>query len=198
MYIVKGENGFYTSVVKSLKEIDENFEDVNGLLIVGTHTPPNGQILEEALDRIQEARAMDIPVLGICMGFQLMLIEFARNVLKLEDANSEEIEKTQNTIVEKLPELRVGIRPVTWKGKTTMQSHWHNYAFNKTFLDIYQNAGWDFSFTDGVAEIGMLKDKNFYYGVQYHPEYQSSKERPDKLLKDFLSSCRYTTGGRRA
>lgn len=193
MRIIKSDNDFYTSVLRSLEEIDKDFEKYEGLLIVGSHSQTK-ENAEKILDQINEARQAHIPVLGICMGMQLMLIEFARNVLHLIDANTTELDlHTTAPIIEKLPHLRVGIRPVDWKGLVTMETHWHNYSLNNEYVELFEKGGWGFSFTDKIAEVASLRDRPFYIGVQFHPEYQSNLENKHPLLVEFIEKCKKYT-----
>lgn len=185
MELIKNVSDFYTSVEKALHEIDENWLNYKGLIVVGSHFPSS---VEEKLQKIKEAREQNIPFLGICFGMQLMAIEFARNVLNMEKANSEEIDANADLIY-KLPELRVGIKPVTWSGGQTYESHWHNYAFNQKYHEVFSNY-FDISYTENVAEIIKLRSHPFFTGVQFHPEYQSSKDKPHLLLSQFLEICR--------
>ena len=145
-------NNFNTSVIKALSEIDKDWESYDSLVICGTHSPHD---VEMMIDKIREARETGRPFLGICFGHQLAAIEYARNVLGIKDATSEEF--GQGTfVVKKLPELNVGLKDG--------ESYWNNYE-----VDLQ---GWE-------------KPKNFIT-VQFHPEYQSSKERPHPILKEFL------------
>ena len=145
-------NDFNTSVRKAFDEIDPNWESYDGLVVCGTHSPHD---VEMMIDKIREARETGRPFLGVCFGHQLAAIEYARNVLGIKDATSEEF--GQGTfVVKKLPELNVGLKDG--------ESYWNNYE-----VDL---PGWE-------------KPKNFIT-VQYHPEYQSSKERPHPILKEFL------------
>jgi CTP synthase len=116
------------------------------------------------------------------MGFQLSIIEFARNVVGLVDANSTEIDPdTTAPVVEKMDALRVGMRPVG----SRMESFWHNYAVNEQFLDIFINNGWNFVKSEVIAQ-GRLNGPKYFLGTQYHPEYQSTKEKPHPILKEFI------------
>ena len=145
-------NDFTVSVEKALEEINSNWRNYDGLIIAGTHSPHD---VEMMIDKIREARETGRPFLGICFGHQLAAIEYARNVLRIKDATSEEF--GQGTfVVKKLPELKVGLKDG--------ESYWNNYE-----VDL---PGWE-------------KPKNFIT-VQFHPEYQSSKQRPHPILKEFL------------
>lgn len=111
-------NDFNTSVEKALDEIDPKWRGYHGLIICGTHSPESKDV-ESQIKMIEIARQDGTPFLGICFGHQLSAIEYARTVMKIEDATSEEF--GQGTlIVKKLPELHVGLH----KG----ESYWNNYA----------------------------------------------------------------------
>lgn len=108
-------NDFNTSVRKALEEIDPKYEYYEGLVVCGTH---NQQNTEEIIDIIRMAREEKIPTLLICAGHQLGAIEYARNVLGIEDATSEEFGEG-TFVVTKRPELKVG-----WHDG---ESWWSNY-----------------------------------------------------------------------
>ncbi len=185
MEIVKSESDFYISVEKALDEIDSKWRDYKGVIVLGSHAPTD---IEEKIRLIKEARENNVPCLGICMGMQLMAIEYARNILGILDATSEEI-GPGTPIIKKLPEMRVGIRPVVWKGKTSMESHWHHYGFNNEFYAMFGD--WEMVFTDRIAEVMQLKTGHpFMVGLQFHPEYQSSKKHPHPLLANFIAACK--------
>ena len=186
MDISTNETDFYTSVLKSLNEIDQNFRNYKGLIVVGSHTPLN---VEDKMVELKNARENNIPTLGICMGMQLMAIEYARNVMDVPTATSEEISNDGVLVVRRLPKLRVGIYPVTWEGETKQESHWHNYAIRTDYL----KDNFDISHTEDIPEVIKLKDHLFYVGVQFHPEYQSSREKPHPLLKEFVKVCSQKT-----
>ena len=174
--------GFQTSVRKALGEIDPNFEKYRGLVICGRHAPDKKTAEEEIL-RMEEARLSGIPTLGICWGLQVMMIEYARHVWKIKDATSEELEpESASPIIIKLPQLRVGIRDVGGR----MESHWHNYKIQE--LSSLET---DFIVirSEGIVEQMRLKSHPFYVGTQFHPEYQSSVDKPHPLLADFLRIC---------
>lgn len=181
-----------------MEQIDPEYKKYPGVIITGTHQPLDW---ERKLEMIQLAREHNVPFLGICMGMQLMLVEYAKNVINMVDANSEEIDKDcLHPVVIKMDHLRVGIKPVQMKNPVTgeeyesMESHWHNYKFNDKYTEIYEHNGMEFIFTDdggvSVAEVAILKGRPSFIGVQFHPEYQSSKKKPHPLLVEFLNVCR--------
>ena len=155
-------NDFSTSVRKALDEIDPNWDQYEGLIICGTHTP---QDTEKIISTIHLARTTHTPTLGICAGLQLMAIEYSRNVLGIEDATSEEFGEG-TFVVEKLPALNVGLKDG--------ESYWNNYAVRPDILEK------------------MAKDlfSPKFMGVQFHPEYQSSSHKPHKLLLTFINECK--------
>ena len=180
MELLKSGSDFSTSIEKAFDEIDPKWRDYVGMVALGTHSPED---IDLKLNRIQFAREHKIPFLGICMGMQLMAIEYARNVLELKEANTQEVDPKADLIV-KMPNLRVGIFDVEGR----MESHWHNYKFNNDYIPLFKD--WDMVMTQGVVEE-MMRD--LMAGVQYHPEYQSSKQKPHPLLKTFLTICKQYT-----
>lgn len=110
-------NDFTTSVEKALGEIDPKWRDYNGLIICGTHSPVE-LVAEAMIEDIKEARENGTPFLGICFGHQLAAIEYARNVMGIKDATSEEF-GVGTYIVKRRPELKVGLHD----GET----YWNNY-----------------------------------------------------------------------
>jgi CTP synthase (UTP-ammonia lyase) len=146
-------NDFSTSVNKALSEIDPNWESYEGLVICGTHSPHD---VEEMIAEITKARVNHTPFLGICFGHQLAAIEYARNVLGIKDATSEEFGKG-TYIVRKMPALRVGLH--------NGESYWNNYEVDEEF---------------------KWKKPEHFFTCQYHPEYQSSEGKPHPFLVKFL------------
>ena len=148
---------FRTSVEKALSEIDEYWRELPGIIICGTHQPKEVEFL---LERIWVAREEHIPFLGICYGHQLAAIEYARNVLNIKDATSQEFSDSGTFVVKKLHKLKVGLH--------NGESYWHNYQ----------------------VDLPDWKRPDHFMTVQYHPEYQSSKEKPHPVLIRFLDLCR--------
>ena len=108
---------FVTSVKKAFDEIDSKWESYGGLVICGTHAPRVEEV-EKMIQRIEQARKSGIPFLGICHGHQLAAIEYARNVLLIKDATSEEYGHG-TFVVKKRSDLKVGLH----EG----ESYWNNY-----------------------------------------------------------------------
>lgn len=179
-------NDFTTSVEKALTEIDANWRLYNGLVVCGTHDPKN---IDLTIEQIKKARENSIPFLGICMGFQLMLIEWVRS-MEHPGANSAEIDPNATPkVIAQLPAMRVGIRPVYWRGRESMESHWHGYAFARKHAGYFEKE-WELSWTDGVLEVAKLRSHPFFLGVQFHPEYSSAKGNFHPILVEFLSICK--------
>lgn len=148
---------FVTSVRRALDEIDSNWESYDGLIVAGSHSRMDDH--EEILREVRDCRVAGKPFLGICAGHQIAAVEYARNVLGILDATSEEWRITGQFIVQKLPQLNVGLRD----GET----FWNNYEVVPGFEKIWR------------------KGDNFIT-VQYHPEFQSSKDKPHPILVKFL------------
>ena len=148
-------NDFNTSVQKALSEIDENWKNYDCLIICGTHSTPDVEML---IAKIKEAREIGKPALLICSGHQLGAIEYARNVLGITDATSEEFGEG-TFVVKKRPRLKVGLHDG--------ESWWSNY---EVAID------WEIP--------------AHFASVPYHPEYESSFDKPHKDLVKFLNLCK--------
>lgn len=181
MHISKEETDFFTSVERALDEIEPEWLSLPGLIVCGTHSPKN---INGILDQLKQARESNMPTLGICFGLQMMVVEYARNVMKKREASTEEVSGNRNDSVIKLPELRVGIRSVHGR----YESHWHNYTVNE-----HEWQDWEYTYdddTDYIVEMMSLHGHPFYVGTQFHPEYGSSKHNPHPILVQFLNVCR--------
>lgn len=151
---------FQTSVRRALREIDPNWESYPGLICCGSHDVSDA---ESIINKIRVAREQGIPFLGICYGHQLAAIEFARNVLGIKDATSEEMSDTGTFIIKKRADgLNVGL-----KGG---ESYWNNFEIDPDFLTKWNKP-------------------DFMHTYQYHPEYESSIDNPHPDLVSFLKLC---------
>lgn len=220
----------YISVVESLKhagysfdadiEIDwvnsedvtrENVEELlgsaDGILVPGGF---GDRGIEGKIHAIEYARTSKKPFLGICLGMQLASVEYARNVLGLEQAHSSEINiDTPDPIIDLLPEqkdvedlggtLRLGLYPCKLEEGTkafeaygeevVYERHRHRFEFNNHYRQAMEEAGFVFSGTspDGrLIEIVELKDHPWFVASQFHPEFTSRPNRPQPLFRDFI------------
>ncbi|MCE2614929.1 MAG: CTP synthase, partial [Nitrosopumilus sp. (ex Thoosa mismalolli)] len=159
------------------------------------------------------ARENNIPYLGICFGFQLAAVAFGRSVLKLEDANSTEINAdTKAPIVDLLPEqkdvsdmggsLRLGANDIQIKENSNAQKiynsnsiskrHRHRYEINKDYIPEFEKNGLVFSAeSDSGKRMEMLEisDHKFYLGVQFHPEFNSRPGFPEGSFVAFIKAA---------
>lgn len=159
------------------------------------------------------ARENKIPFLGICLGMQIAVIEFAKNVLKLADANSREIHTLtphpvidimdeQKEVTEKGGTMRLGAYPCNllkdskaysiYKKENILERHRHRYEFNNTYLDLFKENGVIMSGINPdteLVEIIELRDHPWFIGVQFHPEYSSTVLNPHPLFVEFVKAA---------
>ena len=183
---------------------------LHGIIVPGGfgHRGIEGMILAA-----QYARENNISYFGICLGMQIAVIEYARNVLGLKDANSGEFDEQckhkvidfmpgQNNDIDKGGTLRLGAYPCVITPGTTMEKcygkreiserHRHRYEFNNDYKEQMTNAGLT---VGGISPDGMLvetvelTEKPFYVGVQYHPEFKSRPNKPHPLFKGFIGAA---------
>ena len=165
------------------------------------------------------ARENEIPYFGICLGMQIAVIEYARNVLGIKDANSGEFDELckhkvidfmpgQSDDIDKGGTLRLGAYPCNIKPDTTMEQcygstniserHRHRYEFNNEYREAFEKAGLTLSGTspDGrLVETVELTDRPFHVGVQYHPEFKSRPNKAHPLFKGFVGAAFQRTNG---
>lgn len=153
-------NDFNTTVCKALEEIDPKWLSYDGIVICGTHSPDNW---EQQIEKIREAREKGIPALLICFGYQLGAVEYARNVLGIKDATSEEFGQGSQVVKKRVGGLKVGLHD----GET----YWNNYEVIPSMIRRWE-----------------MPDN--FVACQFHPEYQSSKDKPHKLLVEFINKCK--------
>jgi CTP synthase len=167
------------------------------------------------------ARAAGIPFLGLCFGFQLAIVSFARNVLGLEGANTTEVDPdTPYPVIDLLPEqkavselggtMRLGGHDILVKKQSRAyaiygrerirERHRHRFELNQSYMPRLEEKGLRFTaFSDGGrrAEIFELEGHPFYMGTQYHPEYVSRPERPEPIYVAFVRACLERTSRQR-
>lgn len=191
------------------ENIVEKFKSLKGILVA----PGFGNRgIDGKIAAIKYAREKKIPFLGICLGMQCLVIEFARNVIGLKDAHSREMNPATNSPVIDLLEtqkkvsnlggtMRLGAYDCKLEedtlahkiyGKTNIsERHRHRYEFNNEYLKEFKKAGLVFSGINpeaGLAEIVELPQHPFFIGVQFHPEYKSTVENPHPLFVSFIKA----------
>ncbi|MCI9845024.1 CTP synthase [Flavobacterium pectinovorum] len=169
--------------------------------------------IEGKIEAVRYARENNIPFFGICLGMQMSVIEYSRNVLGYAEANSTEMnDKTkhpvvnlmedQKTVTDKGGTMRLGawkcdITPNTlahriYGEKTISERHRHRYEFNNTYKDELVKAGLIASGVNpdtGLVEIVELENHPFFIGVQYHPEYKSTVANPHPIFVNFVAAA---------
>jgi CTP synthase len=169
--------------------------------------------IEGKIETVRYVRENKIPFFGICLGMQMAVIEYSRNVLGLSDANSTEMNDTtsnpvvnlmedQKSVTDKGGTMRLGAWNCDIKagtlafkiyGKTTIsERHRHRYEFNSHYRDQLEKAGLKASGTNpqtGLVEIVEIEDHPFFIGVQYHPEYKSTVANPHPIFVNFVAAA---------
>jgi CTP synthase len=185
-------------------------ENLDGILVA----PGFGERgFEGKIETVRYARENKIPFFGICLGMQVAVIEFARNVLGINDANSTEMDSTTTNPVIALMEeqkkvdqmggtMRLGSYSCDLKksskafsayGKQKIsERHRHRYEFNNFYLDQIESKGMIATGKNpetGLVEIVEVKDHPWFVGVQFHPEYKSTVLNPQPLFVDFIQAA---------
>lgn len=193
------------------ENVSEKLDGLDGLLVA----PGFGHRgIEGKITAVQYARENGLPFFGICLGMQMAVIEFARNVLGLTDAHSTEMnDKTPFPVIDMMEEqkkinrlggtMRLGAYPCEireaslayriYGTKNITERHRHRYEFNNHFLEQFEQAGMVASGTNpntGLVEIIELQNHPFFIGVQYHPELKSTVENPAPLFVHFVEASK--------
>lgn len=190
--------------------VAETLGDCDGIIVPGGF---GGRGIEGMIAAAQYARENDVPYFGICLGMQIVVIEFARHVLGLADANSTEINPDtdapvidimpdQKNITDKGGTMRLGKYPCRITPDTRLfaaygeeeisERHRHRYEFNNDYRDRMRAAGLTLGgiSPDGrLVESVELSDHRWYLGVQYHPEFKSRPNRAHPLFRDFIGAA---------
>ncbi len=190
-------------------DINEVFKNCKGILVPGGF---GYRGIEGKIKACQFARVNDIPYLGICLGMQIAVIEFARNVCKITDAEStEHNEKTNNPIIDLMMNqksisnlggtLRLGnydcfisentLAHKAYKSKHILERHRHRYEFNNAYKQELENNGMIFSGINeqsNLVEIIELPTHKHFIAAQFHPEFKSRPTRPHPLFDSFVKA----------
>ena len=187
----------------------EIMKDFQGVLVA----PGFGERgIEGKILAVKYARENNIPFLGICLGMQVAVIEFARNVLNLKGAHSKEFDRrtpypvidimeSQKKITGKGGTMRLGAYPCrikagslvskVYKVEMISERHRHRYEFNNKYLQQFEDAGMipvGMNPTEELVEIVEIKNHPFFVGVQFHPEYKSTVSEPHPLFVGFIGA----------
>lgn len=193
------------------QNVAEKLTGLDGLLVA----PGFGQRgVEGKIIAVKYAREKKLPFFGICLGMQMAVIEFARNVLGLTDAHSTEMDpQSKNPVIDLMEEqkeitakggtMRLGAYPCNLKegslaysiyGKQAVsERHRHRWEFNNKYLEQFEKAGMIASGKNpgtGLVEIVELPNHPFFIGVQYHPELKSTVESPQPIFVHFIKAAK--------
>lgn len=190
--------------------VDEKLKDMDGIIIA----PGFGQRgIDGKFVALKYCREHDIPTFGICLGMQCMVIEYARNVLGLPEANSTEMDtKTPDNVIDLMEEqksisnmggtMRLGAfecelapnsKAAQAYGKTRVsERHRHRFEFNSAYRERFEEAGMRCVGENpetGLVEVVELPKLRWFVGTQYHPEYQSTVLNPNPLFVSFVKAA---------
>jgi CTP synthase len=198
-----------TEVFEESPEILKTLSGFDGVLVPGGF---GSRGTEGKIAAIEYARVNNLPFLGLCFGFQLAIVEYARNVCGMTDANSTEINlDTDHPVIDLLPEqknirlkgatMRLGVSPIIiesgtlayrlYNTDTIYERHRHRYEVSPDYISIFTDQGLVFSGTapDEIRmEILELGNHYFYLGTQYHPEFKSRPGKPDPAFYGFIKA----------
>ena len=190
-------------------KVEEQLKNINGIIVPGGFGSRGS---EGKIKAIKYARENNIPYLGLCYGLQLAVVEFARNVCGLKDANSSEICETKNPVIDILPEQKEindkggtmrlgGYEADILKGSKVFEfynsdkvseRHRHRYEVNPKYHEILKENGMVFSGTSKngrLVEFIELPNLKYFIATQSHPELKSKLERPAPLFYNFVKAC---------
>ncbi|MDE6369368.1 MAG: CTP synthase [Muribaculaceae bacterium] len=190
--------------------VNEKLADLDGVIIA----PGFGQRgIEGKFVALKWCREHNVPTFGICLGMQCMVIEFARNVLGMTDANSTEMDsRTTHKVIDLMEaqksisnmggtmrlgafdcKLRDGSRAAEAYGKTDIsERHRHRFEFNDVYRKAFEDAGMQCvgeNPDSHLVEVVELPDKRWYIGTQYHPEYSSTVLSPNPIFCSFIKAA---------
>ena len=194
----------------SKDNVKQIFRDLDGIIVPGGF---GNRGVEGMITAAEYARRSKVPYFGICLGMQIAVIEFARNVSEITDADSGEFDEQcadkvidfmpgQDDKIDKGGTLRLGSYPCIIKKGTRMEKcynagmvserHRHRYEFNNNYREKLIESGLIISGTstdNRLVEAVELDGHPFYIGVQFHPEFKSRPNQPHPLFKGFISAA---------
>lgn len=198
----------HSEEIKS-ESVSEIFAGLNGILVA----PGFGKRgIEGKIETVKYARENKIPFLGICLGMQCAVIEYARNVLGHEDANSTEVNpdskypvidlmEDQKNIVEMGGTMRLGAYPCklstgsrtyeVYGHEIISERHRHRFEFNNEYLNEFEANGMSAAGINpesNLVEVMEIKEHPWFIGVQFHPEYKSTVRTPHPLFVSFVKA----------
>jgi len=199
-----------TEDINSMDDAKNIFGGVKGIVVPGGFGVRG---IEGKILAARYARENNIPYFGLCLGMQIMCIEFARDVLGLKGANSTEFDECtkfpiidlmeeQKCVIDKGATMRLGAFPCKLADNTiakraynqdlVLERHRHRYEFNNLFKEAFEGAG---MITSGLfeernlVEIVELKNHRWFLGTQFHPEFKSRPNKPHPLFFDFMKAA---------
>lgn len=192
------------------ENVEIYLKDVDGILVPGGF---GDRGVEGKIEAIKYARVNKVPFLGVCLGMQCSVIEFARNILNYSDANSSEInENSSHPVIDLMPDqkdidekggtMRLGLYPCkldensnafkAYGQPVIYERHRHRYEFNNEYRKRITEAGLSItglSPDDRLVEIVEVKDHPWFVATQFHPELKSRPNRPHPLFRDFIKAA---------
>jgi len=184
-----------------------------GIVVPGGFGPRG---VEGMVETVRYAREHKVPYLGLCLGLQVMVVEWARNVLGLPGANSAELDpdaehpvvhimEDQRSVTAKGGTMRLGSYPclpqenthtmAAYQSPMVTERHRHRFELNNAYREAFSNSGFvvgGVSPDGNLVETGEVKDHPFMVGVQFHPEFQSRPNRPHPLFSEFVGAAKKT------
>lgn len=184
-----------------------------GIVVPGGFGPRG---VEGMIQTVRYAREHQVPYLGLCLGLQVMVIEWARNILGLSEANSSELDPdTPHPVIHIMPDqrsvtgmggtMRLGsydCRPLentltnaAYQGKVVSERHRHRFELNNAYREALENSGLiigGVSPDGNLAETGEVRDHPFMMGTQFHPEFRSRPNRAHPLFSGFIAAAKQT------
>lgn len=213
--------GYYNNVNTKIKfidsekiteeNVDKKLENIDGVIVPGGFGKRG---IEGMITTIKYVRENNIPFLGICLGMQMSVLEFSRNVVGIKDASSEEFDKTSQNLVIHLMEdqkniekkggtMRIGAYPCTIKKNTKAyeiygsenisQRHRHRFEFNNDYREIIEKNGMVCSGIyekKDLVEIVEIPKNKFFVAAQFHPEFKSRPNIPEPLFREFIKTSK--------